>query len=156
MWKNSLAAFALRQRRPSGETRLRKKLEAETGLHLNGARAQGALRLAEEFVIDVALNSVELASALQVELVEQVVEVGAELNLRAFSNYLHARQPKRLAESGIHIKVARARERIACNSRSCRNRTQTDLARRTSWSWSRHKETIEKNSPRSIRGREKR
>src|SRR5258707_14858941 len=92
----------------------------------------------------------------QVELVEQVVEVHAELQPCVLAQHRQLGYAKRLAKSRVHIEIAGAPERIAGNSGSGRNGSQTDLAGRTIRGHRCHKETLEKSAARNIRRREER
>src|SRR5215472_4914320 len=100
-------------------------LEAEPGLHLYDPRSQCSLGLSKVCVHDVGLRVVE------VELVEQIIEVGAELDPRTFSQDLHRWQAERFAESGVHVEIAGTVKRVALDSRRRRQRTITLLALRT-------------------------
>src|SRR2546426_4111458 len=89
--------------------------KAEAGLHLDDAGTQRASRLAEVRLSDVALDSVPPASAVQVDLVKQIVEIGANFKLSVFANQFQVRQAKGLAELRVDVKVAGARERVTRN-----------------------------------------
>ncbi len=54
----------------------------------------------------------------QVQLVEQVVEVGAKFNFRVLADDLHGRKTERLAERRVDVEVSRSREYVAVNSRN--------------------------------------
>src|SRR5580693_9998196 len=66
----------------------------------------------------------------QVQLVEQVVEVHAKLEFRTLAKNSHFWQAKGLAERGIDIEIARARERVTGDSRERRHGTKRNLAGR--------------------------
>ena len=82
----------------------RKKSEAKPSLHLDHAGAQRVLRLTEVRVQYVSLK------IGQIELVEQVVEVGAELKLGVFAQHRQLRYTKRFAKSRVDTEVTRASE----------------------------------------------
>src|SRR5262249_22150996 len=95
-------------------------LEVKASLQLNHARTECAARLAEVGLLDVTLNTVPSASTVEVDLVKQVVEIGANLNFAVLANQFHVWQTKRLAELRVDVEVSRSCERIACNSRNGR------------------------------------
>ena len=76
--------------------------------------------IAHDVVVDVG----------QIDLVEKVVEAGAEFQFGVFSEDGDSRQSKRLADIGIHVKVARTAEGVSFDARSSRNRTVWYLAKR--------------------------
>ncbi len=80
------------------------RLEVEAGLHLNDSGTQRVLGLAEMSVQDVILN------IGQIQLVEEVVEVGANLQLCVFAQKPQLRQAERFGESRVHIEVPGAGE----------------------------------------------
>src|SRR5215472_7059832 len=69
-------------------------LEAEASLHFNHTGSQRVVGLAEVCGSDVRLNSSapgdrRIRLALHVELIEEVIEVGAKLKFGAFSQDFH-------------------------------------------------------------------
>src|SRR5262249_49061929 len=70
------------------------------------------------------LNTVPSASTVEVDLVKQVVEIGANLNFAVLANQFHVWQTKRLAELRVDVEVSRSCERIACNSRNGRQASE--------------------------------
>ena len=91
-------------------------LKAESGLEFNHPGAESTSRFAEVRTLDIALDAVPAAGTIQVDFIEQVVEVGANFDLSILANQFHVRQPERLAELGIDIKVARPGKRVAGNA----------------------------------------
>jgi len=69
------------------------------------------MRFTEVLVKNIVLRVV------QIQLVEQVVEVGAKFDLRVFANDLEGWKSEGLAERRVHVKVTRAGEYAAMNSR---------------------------------------
>src|SRR6266699_1718646 len=103
----------------------RNELEAKPGLHLDHPGTQRVLGLAEVGVQDVSLK------VGQIELVKQIVEVGAELKFGVFAQHRQLRYAERLAKSCVDSEVTRPGERVAGNSRNGRQAAKADLTGRT-------------------------
>jgi hypothetical protein len=92
------------------------QLEGEPRLQFNGPSAQRALRLAKGGAVNDAwircawAISRTLRQRSEVQLVEDVVQVGAELEPGALTKHWQSRQPERLGKGHVHVKVARPPE----------------------------------------------
>jgi hypothetical protein len=101
------------------------KLEAKPKLHFDDASTEPVLRLAEVRAEDVGLD------VGQVEPIEDVEEVGAELDLSVLTDDLHVRQTERLAECRVHAEVTGTVELTAMNARRGWDRANGLLPART-------------------------
>lgn len=91
-------------------------LEAEPGLELDHTASQPARGTAKEGALDPGVIGAE-RKWLEVEFIEQVKEVAAELETGPFTQVLEAGQPELLAEACIDIEIAGAAERVAADTR---------------------------------------
>src|SRR5579859_1245881 len=84
-------------------------LKAKPRRHREGAGAKSRSSLAEVGVGNVVRD----ASRVEVQIVEQVVGVNAELKFSVFTEHRHVRQTEGLGQRHVHVPVSRAGERVA-------------------------------------------
>src|SRR4029453_5494309 len=99
---------------PRPRPRLRRS-KTEACLQLDRAPAEPFLRPAEVLAQDVGLD------VLQVDLVEQVVEVGADVQFRGLPEASDGRDAEGLAQGRIDVQVARTTERVPSHAGCLRN-----------------------------------
>src|SRR2546427_5291954 len=107
--------------------------KAESRLHLDDACALRTLRFAEVRGGNISLNSGgprerPVLAAIQVDLVEEIIEVGANLQSGVLSNKFHVGESERFTEGRVYVEVAWTCERIALDSRRRRQRPKSLLA----------------------------
>src|SRR5260370_39634310 len=100
-----------RRQRGGVGPRCREGLETEPDLHFDDPGAKRVLRFAEVRVPDVGLE------VRQIQLVQQVEEVGANLQPYVFAQHWQLGYAKAHAESCVHRDVAGASERMSGNPR---------------------------------------
>src|SRR3977135_3569414 len=70
------------------------------------------------------MGAVEVALDIEeIQVVEQVKEIGTELELGAFTEDFHVGESEGLAQGCVDIKISRSRECIALHTRRTRDRT---------------------------------
>src|SRR5690349_7410662 len=95
--------------------------KAKARLHFDDTRSKAGSAwpadLAEVGVLNIAMNCVPItATAIQIQPVEEVIEIGAHLNFSVLADQLHVWQTERLAKGRVDVEVARPPERISGNS----------------------------------------